>query len=86
MKSKILLFSIVISIALSSCDYIKSKEEKYTKLPAEGKTFDIKSFKSIKADGVFNIVLAQGDKESAVVKGDLPQGLFIRNVDNTLMI
>lgn len=63
-----------------------SSKEKMDKLPAEGKTIEVKSFKAIHADGVFNIYLTQGDKESVIVKGYYPKGLSISNVGDTLSI
>ncbi len=63
-----------------------SSKDSYTKLPAEGKTIDIKSFKAIHADGVFNIYLTQGDKEGMVVKGYYPKDLKVSNVGDTLSI
>ena len=56
------------------------------KLPAEGKIIDVKSFKAIHADGVFNIYLTQGSKESVVVKGYYPKNLVISNDGDTLSI
>jgi hypothetical protein len=63
-----------------------SSNKDYTKLPAEGKTIEVKAFKAIDANGVFNIILSQGDKESVVVKGELPKGLTISNSGDTLVI
>lgn len=63
-----------------------SSKENYTKLPDEGKAIEVKSFKAIKADGVFNIYLTQGDKEGIVVKGYYPKDLQIKNVGDTLSI
>ena len=63
-----------------------SSTKDYTKLPAEGKTIDVKPFKAIDADGVFNIILSQGDKESVVIKGELPKDLKISNSGDTLII
>jgi len=58
----------------------------YTKLPPEGKTFDVKPFKAIKANGIFSITLSQGSKEGVIVKGDLPKDLKVTNIGDTLVI
>ncbi len=63
-----------------------SSKGDYTKLPDEGKTIEVKSFKAIHADGVFNIYLTQGDKESVVVKGYYPKDLKVSNEGETLTI
>ena len=63
-----------------------SSKENYTKLPDEGKTIDVKSFKAIRADGVFNVYLTQGTKEGVVVKGYYPKDLKVANVGDTLVI
>jgi hypothetical protein len=62
------------------------KKGDYTKLPPEGKTIDIKPFKAIKADGVFNIILSQGTTEGVLVKGDYPKDLKVSNIGDTLVI
>jgi hypothetical protein len=79
------VFLIMATIAVN-CEYINGAKEEYVTLPAEGKTFNIKSFNAIKADGVFNLVLSQGNKESVLVKGDLPKGLKIYNDSAKLII
>jgi hypothetical protein len=63
-----------------------SSTKDYTKLPADGKTIEVKPFKAINADGVFNIILLQGDKEGVVVKGDYPKDLKVSNIGDTLFI
>jgi hypothetical protein len=63
-----------------------SSKENYTKLPDEGKAIEVKAFKAIHADGVFNIYLTQGDKEGVVVKGYYPKDLRVRNAGDTLVI
>jgi hypothetical protein len=85
---KILIPILFLSSTLwTACEInINAKAEPSTILPAEGKTFDVKPFKAIKADGVFNIILSQGSKESVVVKGKLPKGLSISNAGDTLVI
>lgn len=71
---------------LASCVFGTASKDDYTKLPPEGKTFDVKSFKAIDASGVFNIILAQGAKESVVVKGDMLKTLTIKNDGETLVL
>lgn len=85
---KILLLSpfILIAIFAVSCLIVTDSKNNYIALPAEGKTFDVKSFKAIQADGVFNIILSQGSKESVVVKGDLPKDLKVSVEEGTLII
>lgn len=63
-----------------------SSKDNYTKLPDAGKTIEVKSFKAIKADGVFNIYLTQGDKEGVLVKGYYPKDLKVINSGDTLVI
>ena len=70
----------------SGCVINTSSKDYYITLPAEGKTFDVKSFKAIKVDGVFNVVLSQGTKESVVVKGSLPKTLKVAVEEGTLII
>lgn len=85
MKKILIALCLFAVLCATSCVFSVNKEE-YVKLPVEGKTFDTKPFKAILADGVFNIILAQGTKESVVVKGDLPKGLKIMNDGETLVI
>lgn len=75
-------------VLMSSCviSNDSSNKDNYTKLPDEGKTIDVKPFNAIHAEGVFNIILSQGSKESVVVKGDYPKDLKITNEGNTLVI
>lgn len=83
---KIILFA---AIALAGCDITINSSDKSndgTKLPTDGKTFDVKAFKSIHAVGVFNIVLLQGKTQSVVAKGILPKDLKIWNSADTLKI
>lgn len=84
---KKIIFSLTSIVLLATgCNFSINFKEAYEKLPAEGKTFDVKPFKAIRADGVVNIILSQGDKESVVVKGNLPKALKITNVGDTLVI
>lgn len=82
------LFILFASIALfsSSCVITNGPKEEYTQLPGDGKTYDVKPFSAIEADGVFNLIFTQGDKENVVVKGELPKGLNITNKGDTLVI
>lgn len=84
----ILFASAFLSALLLSpgCEITTGSNEASVKLPAGGKTYDIQSFTAIKADGVFNLIFSQGDKESVVVKGKLPKGLSITNNNETLLI
>lgn len=83
---KLIYLAIFILGGCVITDGSSNNNEKHTKLPADGKSVDIKSFKAIRADGVFNIFLSQGSKEGVVVKGDYPQGLKISNSGDTLVI
>jgi len=85
MKRILLCTLCFYTLLLMACMGI-GRKEKYTPLPAEGKTIDVTTFNAIKAEGVFNIILSQGDKESVVIKGDMPEGLDIKNEGETLMI
>jgi putative autotransporter adhesin-like protein len=80
---KILYLSLFV---IGGCVISDGSPKDYTKIPTEGKTIDIKPFKAIDADGVFNIILSQGDKESVVIKGELPKDLKISNSGDTLVI
>lgn len=66
--------------------YAMSAQDNFIKLPAEGKAIDIKPFNSIKVDGVYDIVLSQGTKESVTVKGDYSSFMKIFNEGNTLIV
>ena len=87
MKKNLLavIFALIMLFSFGCIINMDSKNN-YVKLPAEGKTFEIESFKTIKADGVFNIILSQGSKESVIVKGDLPKDLKVAIENGTLMI
>jgi hypothetical protein len=63
-----------------------SVQDNFIKLPAEGKVIDVKPFTSIKVDGVYDIVLSQGTKESVTVKGDYSSFMKIFNAGNTLIV
>ncbi len=63
-----------------------SIQENFIKLPAEGKMIDIKPFNSIKVEGVYDIVLSQGNKESVTVKGDYSPKMTIANNGSTLLL
>lgn len=74
------------ALVLVGCGIIDGSSNKGTKLPEEGKTVDVKPFKAIHADGVFNIYLTQGAKEGIVVKGIYPADLKISNIGDTLIV
>ena len=76
----------VSAFVLGGCIISNGSSDKGTKLPAEGKTVDVKPFRAIRADGVFNIYLTQGTKEGIVVKGFYPADLKISNVGDTLVV
>ena len=63
-----------------------SAQDNFIKLPAEGKVIDVKPFTSIKADGVYDIVLSQGTTESVLVKGDYSPKMKICTAGNTLLL
>jgi hypothetical protein len=63
-----------------------SAQDNFIKLPAEGKIIDVKPFNSIKADGVYDIVLSQGVKENVTVKGDYSPRMKIYTEGNTLLL
>lgn len=87
MKSKGLLIASAAVILLASCVINTGKSDiKYTHLPPEGKNITVQPFTSIKANGVFSVMLRQGTTESVVVKGDYPSDLMITNDGNTLVI
>ncbi len=87
MKPPILLAAFVSLIVLSSCVFVAGGSDiKFSSLPPEGKTIPIQPFTAIKADGVFNLILQQGNTESVVVKGDYPSDLKITNDGNTLIV
>jgi len=76
----------VSAFILGGCIISNGSSNKETKLPEGGKTVEVKSFKAIHADGVFNIYLTQGSKEGIVVKGYYPADLKISNNGDTLMV
>ncbi len=86
MKNMLLLVTITGVFLLFSCNLNFGSNIKYSALPAEGKNIPVLSFTSIKANGVFNIILQSGTSESVVVKGDLPSDLKVTNDGNTLVI
>jgi len=63
-----------------------SAQDNFIKLPDEGKVIDVKPFNSIEADGVYDIVLSQGAKESVTVKGDYSPRMKIYTEGNTLIL
>ncbi len=71
MKNTFLFVAFTGAFLLFSCTINLGSNIKYTTLPAEGKNIPVQSFTSIKANGVFNIILKYGPTESVVVKGDL---------------
>jgi len=83
---KLVLSFIVLTLFISGCNFSVNFKEAYEKLPPEGKTFVVKPFKAIQADGVFNIILTQDTREYVIVKGDMPKALKISNVGDTLVI
>ena len=93
-SNKLLLgFFIVVLIVITVIfGFIKhyvgtlSAQDNFVKLPAEGKVIDIKPFNSIKVDGVYDIVLSQGAKESVIVKGDYSPRMKICNEGNSLLL
>lgn len=86
MKSKFLLIAFAGNILLMSCDTVMDSNVKYTHLAPEGKNMPIQPFTSIKANGVFDLILQQGTRESVVVKGDYPSDLIVMNNGNTLVV
>jgi hypothetical protein len=86
MKPKTMKKIIYLAALILVGCVISDASSKGDKLPAEGKTIDVKSFKAIHADGVFNVYLSQGSKESVVVKGYYPKNLVISNEGDTLSI
>lgn len=76
----------VSAFVLGGCMITDGSSNKGAKLPEEGKTIEVRSFKAIRADGVFNIYLSQGSKESVVVKRYYPEDLKISNNADTLVI
>jgi len=87
MKNTLILSAFALVMVFGSgCVINTSSKDYYIALPAEGKTFDVKSFKAIQVDGVFNVVLSQGTKESVVVKGALPKTLKVAVEEGTLII
>ncbi len=63
-----------------------SAMDKFTKLPPEGKNINVGPFSAIKADGVYDIVLSQGAKESVTIKGDYSPMMKIYNKGNALIL
>jgi len=86
MKTNLILVALAVPILFSACNISIGSNVKYTALPAEGRNMPVQSFRAIKANGVFNIILQQGSTESVVVKGDYPSDLKITNDGNTLII
>ena len=87
MKKISFAFVVLSTVLLSvSCVFIHSPKEAFVKLPGNGKKYSVMPFNKIRAEGVFNIVLLQGNQESVVVKGELPKGLTIKNKGETLVI
>ncbi len=86
MKTKFFLAALIAIVLLPSCILKVGSNVKYTHLPAEGRNMPIQSFNSIKANGVFNIILQQGTTESVVVKDEFPSDLKVTNDGNTLII
>ncbi len=87
MKNNLISSALALVILFGSgCVINTSSKDYYVDLPAEGKTFDVKSFKALQVDGVFNVVLSQGTKESVVVKGALPKTLKVAVEEGTLII
>jgi hypothetical protein len=86
---KLLLFAALVNIVLLQSCTIHSfghSNIKYTHLPPEGRSMPVEAFNSIKASGVFNIILQHGTTESVVVKDNFPEDLKVTNVGNTLII
>jgi hypothetical protein len=86
MKSNIFLIAVIGTVLLFSCTMNMGSNVKYSALPPEGRNMPVQSFTSIKANGVFNIILQQGATESVVVKGQFPSDLKVTNDGNTLVI
>lgn len=89
MKTKFLFALTVCTISLSSCLIHPEGHNKtinYTHLPPEGKTIAVKPFTSVKANGVFNLILQKGETESVLVKDNYPDDLKVVNDGNTLVI
>jgi hypothetical protein len=87
MKIKAVLPVLTCITLLPSCIIATGgSNTKYIKLPPEGKNMAVGAFSSIKADGVFDIILQQGPIESVVVKGDYPEDLKVTNEGTTLII
>src|SRR6185312_2557925 len=83
---KLIFPLIAIAFVFAGCNFSINFKEAYDKLPPEGKTFAVKPFKAIQADGVFNIILTQDTREYVTVKGDLPKAFKVSNVGDTLVI
>jgi hypothetical protein len=87
MKTNFPLAAIATLILLSACAInVGGSNTKYTHLPPEGKNMPVQSFNSIKANGVFNIILQHGTTEGVIVKNDFPSDLKVTNEGNTLII
>ncbi|HTB32989.1 MAG TPA: head GIN domain-containing protein [Bacteroidia bacterium] len=87
MKTNFRLTFIIGLILLSACVInVGGSNIKYTHLPPEGKNMPVQPFTSIKANGVFNIILQQGNTEGVIVKNDFPSDLKVTNDGNTLII
>jgi hypothetical protein len=86
MKTAFLLAALACVILLSSCIITGGSNIKYTHLPPDGRNMPVQPFTSIKANGVFNIILQQGVTESVVVKDDFPSDLKVTNDGSTLVI
>src|SRR6185437_6446891 len=83
---KLIFPLIAIAFVFAGCNFSINFKEAYDKLPPEGKTFAVKPFKAIQADGVFSIILTQDTREYVTVKGDLPKAFKVSNVGDTLVI
>ncbi len=87
MKTNFSLIAVTSVLLVSACVInVGGSDIKYTHLPPEGKNMPVQSFTSIKANGVFNIILQQGTTESVIVKDDFPSDLKVTNDGNTLII
>ncbi len=87
MKNNLISSALALVILFGSgCVINTSSKDYYVDLPAEGKAFNVKSFKAMQIDGVFNVILSQGTKESVVVKGALPKTLKVSVEEGTLII
>ena len=76
----------ISAFVLGGCMITDGSSNKGTKLPEEGRSIDVKPFRAIRADGVFNVYLTQGNKEGVVVKGFYPSDLKISNNGDTLVV